>query len=607
MYQKYIFLSLIACAFLLLGCGVNADEIGNRLIVTAAPLEMQRNLLVVSSVEIAPDEPAMGEVVSAEFTLQNIGDEPITFLRLLAGGRGPDCDDFTCTDFADYPFVENLTLEPEASYTYQQARSFWEAGDYFAQVVYLSTAGTYHFIGERREYSIEAGLALVEPLTLTTTDGRVNDLFYAGFTVENVGDRPITLPLLGVFARGPACQEINFECAAEVDFGYDAEITLEPAEQFVYDKWQQLTEAGDYAMQIAVRDEMGVFHFLFEPETFEVLPADTTPRTDQWAFGAHFHPVFNESDAQRLALAKQVGVEIVRVAIQWRVMEPNGAGQYDENFFMPRLAELFDYANELEIDIYVMLSGAPCWASADPDKNCAAQRYDRAYPPANPNEYANTMLELMRRHGDDIVAYEVWNEPNIERFWRNPDAADYVDLLQTTYTAVKAQDKNAVVLGGALAITDVRFLEEMYAEGVFGYFDALSIHPYAADTPNDCSIYLFSFLCGVEAIRAFMLHKQDDKPIWFTEFGWSSFDGNGGFGEAAQLTYLQAAFEIIEQWEFVPVATWYNLIDTDYDQDAPEAEHHFGLFYENFRPKPVARWLQDQELPYRQIMPIVYQ
>ena len=28
--------------------------------------------------------------------------------------------------------------------------------------------------------------------------------------------------------------------------------------------------------------------------------------------------------------------------------------------------------------------------------------------------------------------------------------------------------------------------------------------------------------CGVEGLRAMMLHNQDYKPMWFTEFGWSS-------------------------------------------------------------------------------------
>ncbi len=606
MNRKYILYSLLLCALLFSHRSAAADEMDNRLIVTAAPEAMQRTLIIVSSVSIAPSDPATGEMVSAEFTLQNIGDEPVTFLRLLAGGRGPDCADFTCSDFADYPAVENLTLAPNQSYSYQKTRTFWATGNYFAQVVYQSTTGSYHFIGERIDYTVEEGLELLEPLTLTATSGRANDLFYARFRVRNGADRLITMPLIGAFARGPECQAISFNCPAVADFEYAPNITLAPNEQFSYEKWQQLTEAGDYAAQIAVRDETGFWHFLFAPSTFVVLPADTTPRTDAWSFGAHFHPVFNESDQQRLTRAKLVGVEVVRVAVNWRVMEPNGPGLYDENFYMPRLAALFDYANELDIGIYVMLSGAPCWASADPNKNCAAQQYDYAYPPANPAHYANTMRELMRRHGSDILAYEVWNEPNIERFWRNPDPADYVDLLQTTYSTLKNQDASAIVLGGSLAATDVRFLEAMYAEGARGYFDALALHPYAAGAPDDCSIYLFSFLCGVEAIRSLMLHNQDDKPIWFTEFGWSSYDGVGGFGEATQLAYLQQALALIERWDFVPVATWYNLIDTDYDQSAPRFEHFFGLFDENFRPKPVAQWLQDQSLPHRVVLPLLF-
>ena len=97
-----------------------------------------------------------------------------------------------------------------------------------------------------------------------------------------------------------------------------------------------------------------------------------------------------------------------------------------------------------------------------------------------------------------------------------------------------------------------------------------------------------SYYCGVEGIRALMLHHKDYKPVWFTEFGWSSL----GIGEYNQQQYLQQAIARIQQWDFVAVASWYNLIDTNYDQTARPSEHHMGLFRNNLTPKPAANWLK---------------
>ncbi|HFC11887.1 MAG TPA: hypothetical protein ENJ56_03510 [Anaerolineae bacterium] len=244
------------------------------------------------------------------------------------------------------------------------------------------------------------------------------------------------------------------------------------------------------------------------------------------------------------------------------------------------------------MSVYLVVGGSPCWAAADPYKNCQWDSYDRAAGPSNSADYANMMRELVRRHGKQVVAWEVWNEPNIGRFWTNPDPVAYTNLLAAASAAIKDQQWNATVLGGALAGTDVNFLLGMYAQDAAQYYDALSIHPYATGAPNDCSQYMASFYCGVEGMRAMMIHNKDYKPMWLTEFGWSSLNGQGGVGEYNQQRYLQQSIERIQQWDFVPVASWYNLIDTNFDQSAAVSEHHMGLFYSDFRPKPVANWLK---------------
>jgi hypothetical protein len=52
------------------------------------------------------------------------------------------------------------------------------------------------------------------------------------------------------------------------------------------------------------------------------------------------------------------------------------------------------------------------------------------------------------RYKGKISAYEVWNEPNGITFWNPVDPVAYTRMLQTGYTAIKAADPSATVIGG---------------------------------------------------------------------------------------------------------------------------------------------------------------
>jgi len=54
-----------------------------------------------------------------------------------------------------------------------------------------------------------------------------------------------------------------------------------------------------------------------------------------------------------------------------------------------------------------------------------------------------------------VEAYEIGNEPNLDRFWDNapPDPAQYVQALQIAYERIKVVDPAAIVVSGGLAPT----------------------------------------------------------------------------------------------------------------------------------------------------------
>ncbi|CAF1632872.1 unnamed protein product, partial [Didymodactylos carnosus] len=255
-------------------------------------------------------------------------------------------------------------------------------------------------------------------------------------------------------------------------------------------------------------------------------------------------------------LLQQLGVQIVRLPFSWRLLEERG-----KNIFSPGYLEYLDTSvlamEQAGIKIIFQMAQVPCWASSSSD--CTKF----LYRPKNYNDYADAMAFLLRRYGNRVYAWEIWNEPNLIGGWLRPEcqanngmcpraanmndefmeftdlvgAREYSDMVKITYQKMKSIDSNVIILAGSLASGDVYYLNEMYRSGIKNYFTGLAMHPYTAVYPQGHSLYgkeygpddcfpptptskFWCFRNGVEQIRAAMVAQMDSsKSIWFTEFG----------------------------------------------------------------------------------------
>ena len=77
------------------------------------------------------------------------------------------------------------------------------------------------------------------------------------------------------------------------------------------------------------------------------------------------------------------------------------------------------------------------------------------------------------------------------------------------------------------------------------------------------------------------------KPIWFTEFGWSTETGDAwGVSQAQQADYLTRALRYVEQDPYVEVALWYSLRNNYWAGNANNWEDSLGLMKTDFSHKP---------------------
>jgi polysaccharide biosynthesis protein PslG len=306
------------------------------------------------------------------------------------------------------------------------------------------------------------------------------------------------------------------------------------------------------------------------------------------AVGVNVHAMWDSySDADRQAIYSKLasaGVTWVRIDVGWAGVEPS-PGQFQNNGYTQLADTAVNEARAAGLKVLIVFWWSPTWAN---------NGGSRATPPTDPNTYAQAIGWAAQHFAGRVSAWEVWNEPNETDFWTG-SPAQYSALLRAAYPAVKAGDPNATVVLAGPAYNDTNWLGGVYAGGVSGAFDVLATHPYMSpassppETADDGSIYNLSHVAAVKAMMN--AHGDGAKPIWFTEFGWSSHanspglpDWQQGVTPAQQGDYLVRSLRWLAQnASYVTNAFWYE----ERDQTSQDIQNNnYGLLDSNLNPKP---------------------
>jgi hypothetical protein len=288
-------------------------------------------------------------------------------------------------------------------------------------------------------------------------------------------------------------------------------------------------------------------------------------------------------DADReLDAAAKTGATWLRVLIDWHLVEPM-PGAYNWGY----VDHWINGALARGMKVLGLIAYTPDWARA-PGTSFSA-------PPIRPVLYASFAAKVVERYGDRVSDWEIWNEPNVPIFFGNFDnrAARYTDLLKAAYPAIKAVQSNSIVVAAGMSrawAPDAPpiFINEMYALGSKGFFDALAMHPYVY--PAGLAIDDHNGWSDVERVRQIMVDNGDgDKNIWMTEIGaptsapWAA--GVSQEEQARQITDVlwKAAHSEFSGPVFIFCIRDTNTADPNSDQD------NFGaLLTSDWRPKVAA-------------------
>lgn len=135
------------------------------------------------------------------------------------------------------------------------------------------------------------------------------------------------------------------------------------------------------------------------------------------------------------------------------------------------------------------------------------------------NLWSNYVAQLVRHFDGRIKYWEICNEPNdlFRPFSR------YLDILKATYPALHAASADAKLLGfcstGDLGNDPQAFLAECFRQGGLDFCDAVSFHPYNAQSYRTTRSGPSRVRADeqIAAVRANMRKAGREVPLWNTE------------------------------------------------------------------------------------------
>jgi polysaccharide biosynthesis protein PslG len=319
--------------------------------------------------------------------------------------------------------------------------------------------------------------------------------------------------------------------------------------------------------------------------------ADSTPALEIPEIGVQAHLMWSDyTDAERLAVVDKMadaGLEWLRIDFGWSSIQPVNGSSYAQWYF-DRADRVINAARARGMKIMLTFWRTPNWANGG--RGVYA-------PPTDPEDFGRAARYTAQYFKGRVAAYEVWNEPNLKGggFWSGT-IPQYADLLKASYDDFHAGDPNAKVVAGSVVYNDDLWLKEMYEAGAKGYFDVIATHPYQgiADEPPEAPDLGTKWrMSHVAAVHRLMKSYGDgDKPIWFSEFGWSNHSNEGitsnwerGVTSEQQADYMVRAIKYIaENHPYVKKMFWYN----ERNQDAGKIQlDNYGLLNRDLSPKPV--------------------
>jgi hypothetical protein len=248
-----------------------------------------------------------------------------------------------------------------------------------------------------------------------------------------------------------------------------------------------------------------IVHGTAAGQIVEPLP----PTLEHEYFGIHFHDPHERRNWPNIGMGSW---RLWDARVSWPHLEPQKG-----NWTFKQLDSYVSDSKAQGMSVLLPLGLSPTWAASRPEEDSAYKKPGWASPPRDLSDWSNYVEKVMRRYRGRIEAYEIWNEPNLTRFYSGTAA----QLVEMTCIAKRIRDEvdpTALIVSPAATEKEkgVQWLREFLTLGGGSCIDVIGFHFYLhAHEPPE---YLVKYVRMVkEAVAAAGL---EGLPVWNTESGW---------------------------------------------------------------------------------------
>lgn len=303
-----------------------------------------------------------------------------------------------------------------------------------------------------------------------------------------------------------------------------------------------------------------------------------------------------ETSDSELDAIKAAGFGLLRFGIGWPYVE-NSRGEYEWERYDRFVASV--RARKFR-SIVILWGSHPSYARSRPLEGHVALAADAPAPESNGavGGFARFASAAARRYAGEDIVWELWNEPDLDRFWQPHAHGDaYVRLAVAACRAVRQAVPSATIIGPASATMPgwkgtrgQSFLRTVLKSPLAPCIDGVSFHSYRMERGVPSKSPETVMADNVRA-AAFVADNNLPKgrpslPLICSEWGFNSFD----LPAQQQAAYVVRT-HLANLLSGVRVTVWYQWRDAAAAAADPEA--HYGLVDFAGRAKPALAAVSD--------------
>lgn len=298
----------------------------------------------------------------------------------------------------------------------------------------------------------------------------------------------------------------------------------------------------------------------------EVSPAEGIPhRTIPLPFGVNIH--FVEPREKEIEMIAEAGFRFIRMDFVWRRVERQ-IGEYDFSGY-DQLAE--SLAKRKIRPLFILDYGN--------------RNYDEGQAPYTEEgrkAFAKFAAAAAKRFAGKGILWEIWNEPNLDQFWKpKANVDDYNALALAVCKAMREADPECKIVAPATSGIPLDFIEKFFQTGVLKWLDGVTVHPYRGKEPKTVTPEYAKLR---ELIDQYAPPDKKGLPVLSGEWGYSTLHFRQDPNSAEkQGEYLARQF-LVNLMNDVRLSIWYDWHDDGPDPN--EYEHNFGTVTHTYELKP---------------------